>query len=104
MNKVQTEETKQKFLHKKSSVSTYRDGFGVLGLRGVNGFAAGLSTNFLAALPGADLSDGVDSIELLLLLVLLLTLFAMLLLLLVLLLLLFTEGCCCCCGGGCACI
>lgn len=35
-----------------------RDGFGVLGFLGVNGFAAGLSTNFFA-LPA--LSDGGDN-------------------------------------------
>lgn len=39
------------------------DEFGVTGMRGVNGFAAGLSTNFLKL----DFSDEVDSFKLLLL-------------------------------------
>lgn len=37
------------------------DEFGVTGIRGVNGFAAGLSTNFLTKL---DFSDEVDSFKL----------------------------------------
>lgn len=40
------------------------DEFGVTGMRGVNGFAAGLSTNFLTKL---DFSDEVESFKLLLL-------------------------------------
>lgn len=40
------------------------DEFGVTGMRGVNGFAAGLSTNFFTKL---DFSDEVESFKLLLL-------------------------------------
>lgn len=44
------------------------DEFGVTGIRGVNGFAAGLSTNFLTT---ADLSDDVESFMVLLVLLVL---------------------------------
>lgn len=70
----------------------------MLGLRGVNGFAAGLSTNFFATPPGAvDLSAFVVSLKLLFpaLLFTMLLLLLLLLLALLLLLLIFTGGCCC---------
>lgn len=53
------------------NTNTYRDGLGVLGLRGVNGFAAGFNVNtFLVAVPGfgsplafpfADVPSGVPT-------------------------------------------